>query len=83
VGAGGIKRLLSGVRHDQEFCGDGRSSGRRGDGGGPIEAALHLRVLAAILGGHAGDARVEKAHMLAQEIYELELDAALEDYRSS
>jgi hypothetical protein len=49
----------------------------------PIEAALHLRVLAAILGGHAGDARVEQALMLAQEIYELELDADLEDYRSS
>jgi hypothetical protein len=49
----------------------------------PIEPALHLRVLAAILGGQAGDARVEQALALAQEIYELELDASLEDYRSS
>jgi hypothetical protein len=49
----------------------------------PMEAALHLRVLAAILGEHAGGARVEQALMLAQEIYELELDASLEDYRSS
>jgi hypothetical protein len=48
-----------------------------------IEPALHLRVLAAILGGQAGDARVEQALRLAQEIYELELDASLEDYRSS
>jgi hypothetical protein len=49
----------------------------------PIEPALHLRVLAAILGGKTGDARVEQALMLAQEIYELELDASLEDYHSS
>ena len=49
----------------------------------PLEPALHLRVLAAILGGQAGDARVEQALTLAQEIYELELDASLEDYRSS
>jgi hypothetical protein len=48
-----------------------------------IEPALHLRVLVAILGGEAGDARVEQALTLAQEIYELELDASLEDYRSS
>ena len=48
-----------------------------------IEPALHLRVLAAILGGQAGDPRVEQALTLAQEIYELELDASLEDYRSS
>jgi hypothetical protein len=51
--------------------------------GVPIETALHLRVLAAILGGQAGDARVEQALTLAQEIYELELDASLEEYRSS
>ena len=49
----------------------------------PIEPALHLRVLAAILGGQAGDPRVEQALTLAQEIYELELDASLEEYRSS
>jgi hypothetical protein len=51
--------------------------------GVPIEPALHLRVLAAILGGQAEDARVQEALTLAQEIYELELDASLEDYRSS
>ena len=49
----------------------------------PMEPALHLRMLAAILGGQAGDPGVEEALTLAQEIYELELEASLEDYRSS
>ena len=47
-----------------------------------IEPALHLRVLAAILAGQAEETRVEQALTLAQEVYELELDASLEDDRS-
>jgi hypothetical protein len=51
----------------------------------PIERALHLRVLAGILGGQADDARVEQALQLAQEVYELEIAtaASLESYRSA
>ena len=51
----------------------------------PIERALHLRVLAGILGGQADDARVERALQLAQEVYELEIAtaASLENYRSA
>jgi hypothetical protein len=51
----------------------------------PIERALHLRVLAGILGGQADDARVEHALQLAQEVYELEIATAgsLENYRSA
>jgi hypothetical protein len=50
----------------------------------PIERALHLRVLAAMLGGQAEDSRVEEALALAQEVYELEIaTASLENYRSS
>jgi hypothetical protein len=51
----------------------------------PIERALHLRVLAGILGGQADDARVEQALQLAQEVYELEIAtaASLENYRSA
>jgi hypothetical protein len=50
----------------------------------PIERALHLRVLAAMLGGQADDSRVEEALALAQEVYELEIaSASLENYRSA
>jgi hypothetical protein len=50
----------------------------------PIERALHLRVLAGILGGQADEARVEQGLQLAQEVYELELaSASLENYRSA
>jgi hypothetical protein len=50
-----------------------------------IERALHLRVLAGILGGQADDGRVEQALQLAQEVYELEIASAasLENYRSA
>jgi hypothetical protein len=49
-----------------------------------LERALHLRVLAAMLGGQADDSRVEQALALAQEVYELEIaTASLENYRSS
>ena len=45
------------------------------------ERALCLRVLAAVLGEQAADARVEQALALAQEVYELELeDASVEEY---
>jgi hypothetical protein len=51
---------------------------------GPIERALHLRVLAGMLGGQADEARVEQALQLAQEVYELEIaTASLENYRSA
>jgi hypothetical protein len=50
----------------------------------PIERALHLRVLAAMLGGQNDDSRVEEALALAQEVYELEITtASLENYRSA
>jgi hypothetical protein len=51
----------------------------------PIERALHLRVLAGILGGQADEARVEQALQLAQEVYELEIAtaASLDNYRSA
>jgi hypothetical protein len=50
----------------------------------PIERALHLRVLAGMLGGQGDEARVEQALQLAQEVYELEIATApLEDYRSA
>jgi hypothetical protein len=50
----------------------------------PIERALHLRVLAGMLGGQADDSRVEEALALAQEVYELEIaTASLENYRSA
>ena len=49
-----------------------------------IEPALHLRVLAAILGGQGGETRVEEALALAQEVYALEQEnASLEHYRWS
>jgi hypothetical protein len=49
-----------------------------------VERALHLRVLAAMLGGQGEETRIEQALALAQEVYELELvSASLEDYRSS
>jgi hypothetical protein len=50
----------------------------------PIERALHLRVLAAMLGAQADESRVEEALALAQEVYELEITtASLENYRSA
>jgi hypothetical protein len=50
----------------------------------PIERALHLRVLAAMLGGQADESRVEEALTLAQEVYELEIATnSLENYRSA
>jgi hypothetical protein len=50
----------------------------------PMERALHLRVLAGMLGGQADEARVEQALQLAQEVYELEIaTASLENYRSA
>lgn len=50
----------------------------------PIDRALHLRVLAGMLGGQAEEARVEQALQLAQEVYELEIaTASLENYRSA
>ena len=52
--------------------------------GAPMERALHLRVLAGMLGGQADEARIEQALRLAQEVYELELaSASLENYRSA
>jgi hypothetical protein len=49
-----------------------------------MERALHLRVLAGMLGGQADDSRVEEALALAQEVYELEIaSASLENYRSA
>lgn len=48
-----------------------------------MERALHLRVLAQMLGGQAEEAQVEQALRLAQEVYELEIaTASLENYRS-
>ena len=48
---------------------------------GQDERALCLRVLAAVLGEQAAEARVEQALALAQEVYELELeDASVEEY---
>jgi hypothetical protein len=50
----------------------------------PMERALHLRVLAGMLGGQADEARVEQALRLAQEVYELEIaSASLDNYRSA
>lgn len=50
----------------------------------PIERALHLRVLAGMLGGQGDEARVEQALRLAQEVNELEIStASLENYRSA
>jgi hypothetical protein len=50
----------------------------------PIGRALHLRVLAGMLGGQADEALVEQALELAQEVYELEIaNASLENYRSA
>jgi hypothetical protein len=50
----------------------------------PVERALHLRVLAGMLGGQAEESRVEQALALAQEVYELErASVSLENYRSS
>jgi hypothetical protein len=50
----------------------------------PMERALHLRVLAAMLGGQGEEARVEQALRLAQEVYELEIaNASLDNYRSA
>jgi hypothetical protein len=43
---------------------------------GQDERALCLRVLAAVLGEQAAQARVEQALALAQEVYELELEDA-------
>ncbi len=52
--------------------------------GAPMERALHLRVLAGMLGGQADEARIEQALRIAQEVYELELaTASLENYRSA
>jgi hypothetical protein len=47
-----------------------------------IAPALHLRVFAAILAGQAEKTLVEQALTLAQEVYELEFDASLDDSRS-
>jgi hypothetical protein len=55
-------------------------------GGAPIKRALHLRVLAGMLGEQGDEARVEQALGLAQEVYELEIATAsleLENYRSA
>ena len=52
--------------------------------GALMERALHLRVLAGMLGGQADESRIEQALRLAQEVYELELaTASLENYRSA
>jgi hypothetical protein len=49
-----------------------------------VERALHLRVLAGMLGGQGDEARVEQALRLAQEVYELEIaTASLDNYRSA
>jgi hypothetical protein len=49
-----------------------------------MERALHLRVLAGMLGGQGDEARVEQALRLAQEVYELELAVTpLENYHSA
>jgi hypothetical protein len=52
----------------------------------PVERALHLRVLAGMLGEQGDEARVEQALGLAQEVYELEIATAsleLQNYRSA
>jgi hypothetical protein len=52
----------------------------------PIDRALHLRVLAGMLGEQGDEARVEQALGLAQEVYELEIATAsleLANYRSA
>jgi hypothetical protein len=52
----------------------------------PIARALHLRVLAGILGEQGDEARIEQALELAQEVYELEIATSsleLQNYRSA
>lgn len=45
---------------------------------------LHLRVLREIVAGHADEEYIDRAVVLAQEIYELEAaNVALEEYRSA
>jgi hypothetical protein len=45
---------------------------------------LHLRVLRAIVAGHADEEYIDRAVVLANEIYELEAaNVALEEYRSA
>ena len=45
---------------------------------------LHLRVLREIVAGHADEEYIDRAVVLAHEIYELEAaNVALEEYRSA
>ena len=71
-----MKEVPNGVSEREDVAGWNEAIAK-----GQDERALCLRVLAAVLGEQAAEARVEQALALAQEIYELELeDASVEEY---